>query len=61
LITILEKMRVIVGEMSYALAVVVAMLFIPFALVLRAVVELQRHQVAHRGVKLAQYNVGLHS
>ena len=51
LITILEQIWVIACEMSYALVVIVAILLIPFALMLRAIVEIRaalRHgQMTH--------------
>jgi len=55
MITILRKMGFIAGEISYALAIIAAIILMPFALLIRAAVEVRaavRHgQTDHRQVK----------
>jgi hypothetical protein len=41
IITTIAKVRVVACEISYALAVIVAMILVPFALLLRAVAEIR--------------------
>jgi hypothetical protein len=59
--TIIEKISVVVCEISYALAVTVAILLIPFALLLRAGMEIRaaihNGQINHHYAK--PYRVGL--
>lgn len=55
MITILRKMGFIACEISYALAIIVAIILIPFALLIRAAVEIrasaQHGQIDHRQAK----------
>lgn len=55
MIAILRKMGFIACEISYALAIIVAIMLIPFALVMRAAVEIGaaagRCQITHRQTK----------